>query len=93
MEFSSGFHPVYEYLAKAYRLDLRAMHWEPEELPPPDQWEALDALLKQHPSHVMPGRIPRYSPSLNSLRNAEFKSLFSDLRSPTQQGFLGSDAG
>ena len=46
-------HPVYEYLAKAYRLDLRAMHWEPEELPPPDQWEALDALLKQHPSHVM----------------------------------------
>ena len=46
-------HPIYEYLAKAYRLNLRAMHWEPEELPRPAQWEALDALLKQHTSHVM----------------------------------------
>ena len=46
-------HPVYQYLARAYRLDLHSVTWEPDEVPSAGEWVALQALLKEHPARVM----------------------------------------
>jgi zinc transport system substrate-binding protein len=43
-------HPVYQYLEARYGLNLRSLHWEPEELPEEPEWEALRALQEQHPA-------------------------------------------
>lgn len=46
-------HPVYQYLARAYGLDLRSLHWEPDEVPDAAQWEVLDGLLRERAAGVM----------------------------------------
>jgi zinc transport system substrate-binding protein len=46
-------HPVYQYLARAYGLDLRSVTWEPGEVPPGGEWVALQTLLNEHPARVM----------------------------------------
>jgi zinc transport system substrate-binding protein len=43
-------HPVYAYLARRYALYGRSLHWEPDELPEEREWEALAALLEEHPA-------------------------------------------
>jgi zinc transport system substrate-binding protein len=48
-----GSHPVYQYLSKAYFLDIRSVHFEPGELPSEDQWKEFDELLEDHPSRLM----------------------------------------
>jgi zinc transport system substrate-binding protein len=54
-------HPVYQYLARRYGLNVRSVHWEPGEAPDLEQWSELRALLKEHPAQWMiwegePGR-------------------------------------
>ncbi len=46
-------HPVYQYLARAYDLDLRSLHWEPDVAPTDDDWRELEALLSVQASSVM----------------------------------------
>jgi zinc transport system substrate-binding protein len=46
-------HPVYQYLARRYRLDLVSVHWEPDEMPPGSEWDALARTLQQHPARLM----------------------------------------
>ncbi len=46
-------HPVYQYFARRYGLDLRSVHWEPDELPHAPQWAELGAMLSGHPATVM----------------------------------------
>ena len=46
-------HPVYDYLAKRYRINARAVHWEPDQVPSAEQMNALKALLKAHPAKWM----------------------------------------
>lgn len=46
-------HPVYQYLARRYGLNVRSVHWEPDEAPGLEQWSALRALLKEHPAQWM----------------------------------------
>ena len=46
-------HPVYQYMARAYGLDLHSVTWEPDEVPPDREWVALQALLNDHPARVM----------------------------------------
>ena len=41
-------HPVYNYLAKGYGLNLNSVHWEPDETPNTEQWLALQKLLQEH---------------------------------------------
>jgi len=38
-------HPVYQYLERAYDLNGRSVHWEPDEAPGDDQWRELFELL------------------------------------------------
>ncbi len=46
-------HPVYQYLASRYGLDLVSVHFEPDEPPTEAQWRELEALLEDHPASVM----------------------------------------
>lgn len=46
-------HPVYQYLARRYGLNLQAVHWEPNEMPPAEEWQALEKNLAKHPAKWM----------------------------------------
>jgi len=46
-------HPVYQYLAARYGLDVRSVHFEPDELPSPGGWRDLQAVLEAHPARWM----------------------------------------
>jgi len=46
-------HPVYDYLADRYRLNARAVHWEPDQVPTAEQMNELKVLLKEHPAKWM----------------------------------------
>jgi len=46
-------HPVYEYLSQRYDLNLKSVHWEPDEFPSDAQWSALGAMLEKHPARWM----------------------------------------
>ena len=46
-------HPVYDYFAMRYGLNIASVHWEPDQVPGDKQWGALKAILKQHPAKWM----------------------------------------
>ena len=46
-------HPLYQYLARRYQLNGRAVHWEPDQFPDERAWQALDELLDEHPAALM----------------------------------------
>jgi len=46
-------HPVYDYLARRYNLNARAVHWEPDQVPTAEQMKDLKTLRKEHPAKWM----------------------------------------
>ena len=46
-------HPIYDYLARRYNLNLKSVLWEPDEPPTDIQWGGLDDLLREHPARWM----------------------------------------
>jgi zinc transport system substrate-binding protein len=46
-------HPIYDYFARRYGLNIRSVLWEPDDLPDAQQWLELETLLKQHPAKWM----------------------------------------
>ncbi|MBW1790594.1 MAG: zinc ABC transporter substrate-binding protein [Deltaproteobacteria bacterium] len=48
-----GSHPVYDYLARRYRMNMKSVHWEPDELPDAAKWSELRAIMKRHPAQWM----------------------------------------
>jgi zinc transport system substrate-binding protein len=46
-------HPVYQYMARRYGINLEAVMWEPDTLPGAAQWLAFERLLKDHPAGWM----------------------------------------
>ena len=46
-------HPVYQYLAARYDLDIRSVTWEPDEAPLEMQWVELAAMRADHPASIM----------------------------------------
>lgn len=43
-------HPVYQYLIRRYHINGESVHWEPDRMPTPEQWQELDQLLVRHPA-------------------------------------------
>lgn len=41
-------HPVYQYLARRYGLNLSSVLWEPETVPNKQQWAELERMLSEH---------------------------------------------
>jgi zinc transport system substrate-binding protein len=46
-------HPVYDYFARRYALDLVSLHWEPDTLPDDSEWGNLSTLFASRPAAVM----------------------------------------
>ncbi|MHC4562978.1 MAG: metal ABC transporter substrate-binding protein [Planctomycetota bacterium] len=46
-------HPVYQYLTRRYDLNVRSLHWEPDEAPTDAMWRELKALVADHPARWM----------------------------------------
>ena len=43
-----GSHPVYQYLARRYGLNLESVLWEPDTAPDDGQWRELESVLEGH---------------------------------------------
>lgn len=48
-----GSHPVYQYLARRYGMNLRSVHFEPGEMPTEEAWQQLAQLHERHPATIM----------------------------------------
>ncbi len=48
-----GSHPVYQYLAERYGLDLRSVHFEPDEPPSESGWQELREMQQQRTAPLM----------------------------------------
>jgi len=46
-------HPIYQYLARRYRLNLASVTWEPNETPAAAEWQRLEKDLKSRPARWM----------------------------------------
>lgn len=46
-------HPVYQYWARRYGINLQAVLWEPEDVPTDAQMDDLKKILATHPSKLM----------------------------------------
>ena len=46
-------HPVYQYFARRYQLNLNSVMWEPDVVPTEQQWRELKQLLRNHPARWM----------------------------------------
>jgi zinc transport system substrate-binding protein len=46
-------HPVYQYLARRYGLNLRAVTWEPDAYPDASSWQAFRSLQEAYPARWM----------------------------------------
>ncbi len=51
-------HPIYQYLAARYGLDLRSVHWEPRQAPDAMAWGEFHELQKSHPGKWMLWEAP-----------------------------------
>jgi zinc transport system substrate-binding protein len=71
-------HPVYQYLARRYGLNLRSVMWEPDEVPSETQWAELAQLLKEHPAKRMLWEAEPASESVERLRSLGVKSIVFD---------------
>ena len=63
-------HPVYQYLARRYGLNLESVMWEPDEVPDENQWAELVKILEEHPAKWMLWEaepIPKTAERLRSL--------------------------
>jgi len=48
-----GSHPVYQYLARRYKLNIKSVHWEPDVDPDPGAWRDLERIRSHHKAAVM----------------------------------------
>ena len=46
-------HPVYQYLARRYDMNIKMMMWEPDEEPGEYEWQHLQQILSEHPARWM----------------------------------------
>jgi zinc transport system substrate-binding protein len=68
-------HPVYQYLAQAYNLEIISEHWEPNEMPSTEQWINFKKNLKEHPSSLMLWEADPSNEIKSSLHELGIKSV------------------
>lgn len=68
-------HPVYQYLANRYELNIQSVHWEPDEVPSQEQWLALQRILKEHSAQWMLWEDAPLKQSAEGLRSVGIQSI------------------
>jgi zinc transport system substrate-binding protein len=71
-------HPVYDYLAQGYGLNVKSVHWEPDEVPDDRQLTELRNILKDHPAKWMIWEGEPVQESVERLKIMGIKSLVFD---------------
>ena len=74
-----GSHPVYDYLMAGYRMNLRSVHWEPDEVPTLSQWNDLNHILEEHQAKYM---LWEGNPLQDSIAKLKVKDIESEVFSP-----------
>lgn len=67
-------HPVYQYLARRYNLNVKMMMWEPDEDPGHAEWQKLKVLLIKHPAKWMVWEDDPLESSVNRLEDMDVQS-------------------
>ena len=73
-----GSHPVYDYLARRYGLNIKSVHWEPDEAPSDVQWMELQSILKKHPAEWMIWEGNPMKKSVERLKSIGINSIVFD---------------
>jgi len=83
-------HPVYDYFARGYGLNIKSVHWEPDEIPTNEQILELNRILKAHPAKWMIWEGKPLLGSVQQLQALGVESLVFDPcgNSPDQGDFL-----
>ncbi len=83
-------HPVYDYFARRYGLNIKSVHWEPDEMPTDEQMLELNRILKAHPAKWMIWEGKPLPESTQQLQALGVKSLVFDPcgNTPDQGDFL-----
>jgi len=68
-------HPVYQYLARRYRLNLQTVMWEADEFPDQKQWTTLTEMQLNHPAKWMLWEADPIPQSVTQLQNLGIVSL------------------
>ena len=68
-------HPVYDYFAKRYGLNIVSVHWEPDQVPSESQLNEIIEILKQHPARWMIWEGPPLQASVDNLKALGVNSL------------------
>ena len=80
-------HPVYDYLARGYGMNLKSVHWEPDEIPNSEQWMDLQQMLETHPATWMVWEGEPVAESVKQLKAKGIDSLiFEPCASQPQEG-------
>ena len=71
-------HPVYQYLARRYGLNIRSVLWEPDVMPEEAEWQELAAVLPSHAAVWMLWEADPLPASVERLQSLGVKSLLFD---------------
>ena len=71
-------HPVYQYWARGYGLNVQSVHWEPDEAPTDLQWQGFKEMLKSHPSKWMIWEGQPMTETVNALNAMQIQSVTFD---------------
>jgi zinc transport system substrate-binding protein len=71
-------HPVYDYFERRYGLNVKSVHWEPDEVPSYEQLAELRAILKEHPAKWMIWEGDPIKESVEKLKSMGINSLVFD---------------
>ena len=72
-------HPIYQYMARRYNLNLKMMMWEPDADPGEAEWKDLQELVKVHPAGWM---IWEGEPLVESTKRLQKLNIKSQVFSP-----------
>jgi zinc transport system substrate-binding protein len=83
-------HPVYQYWARGYGLNVQSVHWEPDQAPTEQQWQDLKVMLKDHPSKWMIWEGQPITETVESLNAMQIQSATFDPcgAAPSEKDFL-----
>jgi len=83
-------HPVYQYLARRYGVNLHSVMWEPDEYPDPSQWKKLENLAQTQAVKWMLWEGEPLLESVEQLRQMGIGSIVFDpcANVPAQSDFL-----
>jgi len=71
-------HPVYQYFARRYGLNIKAMYWEPDVFPDEQMWKDLEEILKEHSAKWMIWEAKPLPKSVAKLKEMGIKSIVFD---------------